>query len=123
MNREVLVVDDADDIRAITQLGLEMSRGWHVLTANSGQDALQMAATHAFDVILLDMMMPEMDGALTLRHLKADSRTESIPVILLTAKGTPLSSAEIQRLGANAVLGKPFHPLQLADQICNILGW
>lgn len=122
MSRQVLVVDDADDIRAIAQLGLEMSRDWTVLTATSGPEALALAASHQPDVILLDLMMPEMDGKATLQSLKSNATTEQIPVILLTAKQSSLSQ-QAQTLGAAAVLTKPFRPLLLADEICQILGW
>src|ERR687885_522630 len=85
----VLIVDDEEDVRAIAKMGLEMGAGWKVLTASSGQEALVMADTNQPDVILLDLMMPDMDGRVTLQQLKANPATQQIPVILVTAKSQP----------------------------------
>ena len=68
MGKQILVVDDEEDVRTLTQLGIEMSTGWVVLTASSGQEALKIAAAYQLDAILLDMMMPDMDGRATLQH-------------------------------------------------------
>ncbi|MEH2358096.1 response regulator [Nostoc sp.] len=83
MSRNILIVDDEEDVQAIAKLGLEMGAGWKVLTACSGREALNVAANSKLDVILLDMMMPDMDGRATLQQLKANPITKSIPVILL----------------------------------------
>ncbi|MEQ8752576.1 MAG: response regulator [Coleofasciculus sp. G1-WW12-02] len=123
MTKSVLIVDDEEDVRAITQLGLEMGAGWHVLTASSGQEALNKAANHQPDVILLDMMMPDMDGRTTLQRLKANPLTQSIPVILVTAKAQQLEGESVADLQVAAVFAKPFRPLKLAEQISQTLGW
>lgn len=113
----VLLVDDEEDARSIIKLGLEMSTEWTILTASSGQEALTLAVEYHPDVILLDMMMPEMDGRATLQHLKINPETRSIPVILATAKVQPSEEATFQELNVIAVFTKPFRPLELAAQI------
>lgn len=123
MSKRVLIVDDEEDVRAIARLGLEMGSDWTVLTASSGSEALQAAADQAPDVILLDMMMPEMDGRLTLQKLKANPETQPIPVILVTAKVQASDQTSFAELEVAAVLAKPFRPLTLADQIRDALGW
>lgn len=123
MSKNILIVDDEDDVRAIAQLGLEMGAGWHVLIASSGQEALEMATAHQPDAILLDMMMPDMDGRETLSRLKADPQTRSIPVILVTAKAQPADQESFAKLDVAAVFAKPFRPLKLAEQVKTALGW
>ncbi|QSJ15136.1 response regulator [Nostoc sp. UHCC 0702] len=121
MSKCVLIVDDEEDVRAIAQMGLEMASGWTVLTANSGQEALIVAATSQPDVILLDMMMPDMDGRATLQQLKANPITQHIPVILMTAKVQPSDQESFAELEIAAVFAKPFRPLKLADDISSVL--
>lgn len=121
MSKCVLIVDDEEDVRAIAQLGLEMSVNWKVLSASSGQEALVMAANHQPDVILLDMMMPDMDGRATLQQLKANSATRHIPVILVTAKVQQLDQDSFAELDIAGVFIKPFRPLKLAEQISDLL--
>ncbi|RMF20951.1 MAG: response regulator [Cyanobacteria bacterium J083] len=117
MSKCVLLVDDEDDVREIAQLGLEMGAGWTVLTASSGQEALQIAAQKQPDVILLDYMMPEMDGRETLRQLKANPATQAIPVILVTARIQASETSTFSDLDVAAVFAKPFRPLELPEQI------
>lgn len=121
MTKCVLIVDDEYDVRAITQMGLELSAGWKVITASSGSEALTIAATQQPDVILLDVMMPEMDGYATLKHLKASSETRQIPVILTTAKVQASDQENFAKLDALAVFIKPFSPLNLAEEITTVL--
>ncbi|UBF28277.1 response regulator [Kovacikia minuta CCNUW1] len=123
MSRQILIVDDEEDVRAIAQLGLEMGAGWSVLTACSGQEALSMATDHQPDAILLDMMMPDMDGRSTLQKLKADPATQQIPVILVTAKVQQSDQDSFADLDIAAIFAKPFRPLKLAEQISEALGW
>ena len=123
MSKCVLIVDDEDDVRAIAKLGLEMGGGWVVLTASSGQEALRIAEEQQPDVILLDMMMPDMDGRMTLKKLKTHPPTRRIPVILVTAKVNSSSQGTFDDMEVAAVLAKPFRPLQLAEQIRKLLNW
>ncbi len=123
MSKKILIVDDEEDVRAITTLGIEMSTDWNVFTAASGAEALTQAATHQPDIILLDMMMPDMDGRATLELLKNHPTVSEIPVILVTAKVQQSDQASFADLQVAAVFAKPFRPLQLAEQISKVLGW
>jgi CheY-like chemotaxis protein len=121
MTKCVLVVDDEEDVRAIAKLGLEMGANWTVLTANCGKEALTIAENYQPDVILLDLMMPDWDGRTTLEQLKANPATQSIPVILMTAKTQSSTQAELRQLDVAAVFTKPFRPLLLPQQITEVL--
>ena len=98
--RRVLIVDDEDDIREVAQMSLELVAGWQVTTASSGEQALTAAALEQPDAVLLDVMMPGLDGPQTLEKLLADPRTSEIPVIFLTAKVQLAEQRRLQDLGA-----------------------
>jgi CheY-like chemotaxis protein len=123
VNKRILIVDDEEDVRSITQLGLQMAAGWEVLTAKSGSEGVQIAASQLPDAILLDMMMPDMDGRATFQHLQANPATRQIPVILVTAKAQAADGECFAGLEVAAIVCKPFRPLQLAAQITTALGW
>jgi len=123
MSKCILIVDDEDDARSIAQLALQMQTNWTILLADCGQAALNLAAEHRPDVILLDMMMPDMDGRATLQRLKANPVTQNIPVILVTAKAQTANQANFAELELAAVFAKPYRPLQLANEISKALGW
>ena len=123
MSKNILIVDDEEDVRAIAQMGLEMGAGWNVVTASSGKEALEIAADQKPDVILLDMMMPDMDGRSTLQKLKANPTTQPIPVILVTAKAQNGYQEIFADMQVAAIFAKPFRPLKLAEQISEALGW
>ncbi len=123
MSRRILIIDDEDDIRAVAALSLETMAGWYVDVASSGTQGLQRAAECAPDAILLDVMMPGMDGPATFRELRKDPRTAQIPVLLLTAKVQSTDHRRFADLGVDAVLTKPFDPLTLSNQIAGVLGW
>ncbi|MEO0455365.1 MAG: response regulator [Cyanobacteria bacterium P01_A01_bin.114] len=123
MSKTILLVDDEDDARAIATLALEMQTDWTILQARSGHQAIEMVMAQTPDVILLDMMMPEMDGPTTLKELKAIPQIVSIPVIFVTAKTKPLAQDNINPEEVAAVIAKPFRPLELASQIRTALGW
>ena len=121
--RRVLIVDDEDDIREVAQISLEMMAGWKVLTASSGCEGLRIARSDQPDAILLDVMMPDLDGPATFQKLLADSAIRHIPVIFLTAKLQPADRRWFAELGVAGVLAKPFDPLKLAGQVTEILRW
>jgi CheY-like chemotaxis protein len=123
MSRKILLVDDEDDIREVAQMSLEMTAGWEVVTAASGAEALRVAAAERPDAILLDVMMPGMDGPATARALRASEETGTIPIILLTAKVQAADRRRFHDLGVAGVLSKPFDPMELAAQISGVLGW
>lgn len=123
MSRRVLVVDDEPDIREIAQVSLELTEGWEVLTATCGAEALQRAAEEQPEAILLDVMMPDMDGPTTFRHLREQPSTAGIPVVLLTAKVQAADRRQFSDLGVAGVISKPFDPLTLAQEVRRILEW
>lgn len=120
--KRILVIDDEDDIRKLTQTCLEIMGGWQVLTASSGSEGLAKAQTEQPDVILLDVMMPDMDGQTTFQQLQANPATRNIPVILLTARGRSANETLFAELAVKGVINKPFNPLKLADQVVAALG-
>ena len=121
--RRLLIIDDEDHIREIAQVSLEMVGGWDVLTASCGSDGIAQAEVERPDAILLDVMMPEMDGPTTFRELQASPVTRQIPVILLTAKVQPAERRGFAELGVHGVLAKPFDPIGLPGQVAELLGW
>ena len=113
----MLLVDDEPDIRVIATVSLQMFGGLEVTTASSGREALELAPQVRPDVILLDVMMPEMDGPETLRRLRALEATAHTPIVFMTAK---VLRDEIDRwmaLGAIGVISKPFEPTTLAVEL------
>ncbi len=119
----ILVIDDEDDIREVAQLSLEAMGGWEVLTADCGAAGLGRAAAERPDVILLDVMMPDMDGPSTFQRLRSDPATAGIPVVFLTAKVRFADRQFLIDLGGDAVLSKPFDPVTLSEEIVAALGW
>ncbi len=119
----VLIVDDEDDIREVARMALEVIGGWITHTASSGDEARQLAATIRPDVVLLDVMMPGLDGPATLARLRDDPATRTIPVVFLTAKTQASDLVALEALGARGVLSKPFDPLTLADSIADLMEW
>lgn len=121
MNLErILYVEDEPDIQAVAKLALEMVGGYQVMICSGGQEALDKVGGFAPDIILLDVMMPGMDGPTTLQNLRANPATATIPVIFLTAKVQPSEVAHYQSLGALDVIAKPFDPMALAGQVRKI---
>jgi CheY-like chemotaxis protein len=123
MSHRILIIDDEDDIREVAALSLETVAGWQVYVANSGAQGLARAAEHQPDAILLDVMMPGMDGPTTFRELRKNPVTARIPVLLLTAKVQSSDQRRFADLGVEAILFKPFDPLTLSTQISDALGW
>jgi len=121
--RRILLVDDDDTIREVAQLTLEAVGGYQVVTATGGAEGVAKATAEQPDAILLDMMMPGMDGPTTAAHLQASESTRAIPVVLLTAKTAVIDRSDWDRLGVVGVIGKPFDPMQLPDQVASALGW
>ena len=123
LSKQILMIDDESDIQTVARIGLTIMSDWQVLTASSGKEGIAQAKSHKLVAILLDVMMPDMDGIATLKALKADSSTQSIPIIFLTAKSRALNRKELYALGAQGVIHKPFDPTTLASQIAGFLGW
>jgi CheY-like chemotaxis protein len=123
MTPRILIIDDDADIREVTALSLETVAGWEVLRARSGAEGIQRASLEQPDAILLDVMMPDIDGPTTYQILKQNGHTAHIPVLLLTAKVQASELRKLDDLGVVAILAKPFDPLTLPEKISNLLGW
>ena len=121
--KRILIIDDAEDIREVAQVSLEVVGGWEVMTASSGREGVAKALAQQPDAILLDVMMPDQDGPTTFRQLQANSATQHIPVILLTAKALANDRRMFADLGVASVIAKPFEPMFLASQVAKVLGW
>jgi CheY-like chemotaxis protein len=121
--KRILVVDDEPDIREVATLSLEAVGGHEVVTAASGREGLARAAEQRPDAILLDVMMPDLDGPATVELLRAGAATRDIPVVFLTAKVQASDRRCFEDLGIAAVLAKPFDPMTLARDLGRVLGW
>jgi two-component system alkaline phosphatase synthesis response regulator PhoP len=117
----ILVVDDEIYIVHILDFSLGME-GYEVLTALDGEQALEKARTEKPDLIVLDIMMPKLDGYETCKRLKADAETKDVPVILLSAKGRNVDQKVGFEVGADDYITKPFSPRKLVERINAILG-
>jgi CheY-like chemotaxis protein len=116
----ILYVEDEPDIRAIAQMALEAVGGFTVIACASGSEALANAPGASADLLLLDVMMPGMDGPSTLKALRELPATASTPVIFMTAKVQAAEVAQYRELGAIDVIHKPFDPMELSAQISRI---
>ncbi len=123
MTRKILIIDDECDIQAVAQLALEVVAGWTVTIASSGLEGLELALNEQPDAILLDVMMPDMDGIMTLKALQSNPRTSMIPVILMTAKTQLADRERFAKLGISALISKPFKAMKLSEQIALALSW
>ena len=113
----VLLVDDEPDIVMVGSMALRDIGGLEVMTASSGAEAIEALNAATPDVIVLDVMMPNMDGPTTLAKIREKPDLAAIPVVFLTAKAQPSEMARYLALGAAGVIAKPFDPMTLADQI------
>lgn len=121
--RSILVVDDDDDIRQLVVLALELTTDWDVVTATGGEAAVTMAGLHLPDAVLMDMMMPGIDGLTAFEAMQAHEATRGIPVILVTAKLQAGNGRPWDGHAISGVIAKPFDPLTLAARVADLLGW
>ncbi|HBB34856.1 MAG TPA: response regulator [Cyanobacteria bacterium UBA8803] len=121
--KRILFIDDELHVRQVVKACLEALGGWDVLLAASAQEGLVKAVSAQPDAILLDVMLPEIDGLALLQQLKANSVTQSIPVVFLTARLSLTEPQRFQELGVKGAIAKPFNSLTLVPQIANALGW
>jgi len=120
MTKQIMVVDDDPLMHRLFQHHLEKA-GYQMISAKTGREALDMAARQPPSLIVMDIMMPDMDGLEALRQLKKDEATKAIPVVVITANGHYLARKESQNCGASVFLTKPFSPLQLLTEIRKII--
>ncbi len=111
-----LIIDDDPDLLRLVRWTLEFTAGWEVVSANSGAKGVELARSAGPNVILVDVMRPEMDGYEVCRRLKADPATAQVPVVLLTAR-RELDQGRLAETGAAGVVFKPFQPEELASQV------
>ena len=116
----ILYVEDDPDIQAIAMMVLETIHGFVMEACSSGAEALQKAVAFKPDLILLDVMMPGMDGPETLKRLRAFPEMVAVPVVFMTAKVQPQEVQGYLNLGALGVIAKPFDPMTLAQQLVSI---
>jgi CheY-like chemotaxis protein len=114
-----LIIDDDLDMLMLLRRTLEFTAGWEVHTASSGAAGLELARTISPDVVVVDVMMPEMDGYEVSTRLKADEATALIPVVLLTAR-REMNQSRVAESGVAGLLYKPFQPTELARQILDL---
>ncbi|NWJ44301.1 MAG: response regulator [Chloroflexi bacterium] len=117
MLEKILLVEDEVDIQVIAQIALERIGGFKLKVCKSGKEALQVIPDFMPDLVLLDVMMPEMDGPTTLKHMRANPLIAGIPVIFMTAKVQPQEISQYTQIGAIGVISKPFDPMMIASNI------
>jgi DNA-binding response OmpR family regulator len=123
MRRRVLIVDDEPDILEVARMSLETVAGWHVLVATDGRAATELARTERPDAVVLDVMMPDLDGPATLALIREHAAPEDLPALFLTAKAQAFDAERLERLAAQGTIAKPFDPMTLGTQISSALGW
>ena len=121
--KRILFIDDEDDIKTLARFCLESEAGWEMMGASGGLEGLAIAESEQPDAILLDAMMPEVDGLETLEKLLLNPKTKHIPTIFITAKAQASDRRRFYSAGAKGVINKPFDSLTLASQISGFLGW
>jgi len=123
VTKSILLIDDEPNLAQVIAVCLESFKGWEVCVVNSGKEGLQIVEALKPDAILLDVMMPDMDGIEVLRNLQNNSAIQDIPVILLTAKVQTSDLEKFAKLDVAGVVAKPFDPLKIADEIAQMLNW
>jgi two-component system alkaline phosphatase synthesis response regulator PhoP len=118
---KVLVVDDEDDVRRIARLSLAAVGRMDVIEASSASEGIRKAREECPDVVLLDLMMPRVDGLSALRALRSDPETSDIPVVFLTAGARAGDADRLKAIGARGVLIKPFDPMSLPGLLRGLL--
>jgi DNA-binding response OmpR family regulator len=118
---KVLVIDDAEDMRFLTRLCLSAIGGMQVLTASSGCEGLQLAEIERPDCILLDVMLPDIDGLATLESLRGNAKTANIPVIFITGEGVTVEKGDLEGSSAIGVITTPFDPAALPSRVRALL--
>jgi len=113
----ILYVDDENDLREVAQMSLELDPELEVLACSSGAQALLQLLEWRPDLVLLDVMMPEMDGPATLQRIRKMPEGQDVPIVFITARAGDNDAAKLMALGAAGVITKPFDPMRLAAQV------
>jgi two-component system alkaline phosphatase synthesis response regulator PhoP len=122
-SRNILVIDDSALIREAAKIALGTIGGWQISTAVAGEEGIEQAVSGQFDAILLDVVMPGMDGIAVAERLHADPATSSLPIILLTAYDQPEDSERFRNAPIVGVIGKPFNISDLCRQVATLMKW
>jgi two-component system phosphate regulon response regulator PhoB len=117
----ILIIDDEKDLVELVRYNLVEKEGYDVISANDGPSGVEIAQRHKVDLIVLDLMMPGMDGLEVCRRLRADARTSRVPLIMLTAKATEADRIVGLELGADDYITKPFSPREMVARVKAIL--
>ncbi|HEY8591640.1 MAG TPA: response regulator [Sphingomicrobium sp.] len=117
MTQRILYVDDEPDIRAVAEIALQIDPELDVRTCGSGPEGISTALEWQPHLIMLDVMMPGMDGPAVLRALGANDRTSRIPVVFITARTQAADKSRLMEMGAIGVIAKPFDPMELAATV------
>lgn len=118
--QRIMMVEDDPDIQVVVRLSLEAVGGYTVEVCSGGDEALERVKIFAPDLMLLDVMMPNMDGPTLLQHLRADAQTAPLPIVFMTAKAQAHEIAAYQAMGALDVISKPFDPMTLSATLAQI---
>lgn len=123
MTKSILVIDDDADVCKLITMSLARIGGYEVTSASSGPEGLAALTQMQPDAIILDVMMPGMDGPTTLEQIRQNPASADVPVVFLTASVVDADLARLQALPVRGILAKPFDPLQLPGEVAAILGW
>ena len=121
--KTILLIDDEEYICQVVESCVELFSNWQITSTRSGEEGLAASAIAKPDAIVLDMLMPSMDGFAVLKELQADPDLADIPVVLLTARVDLTEPKKIAQLGVQGAISKPFHPTKIASELAKILGW
>ncbi|MBW4580778.1 MAG: response regulator [Tildeniella nuda ZEHNDER 1965/U140] len=121
--KSILLIDDEASIQELVQACLSDLAGWTVITVSSAQEGLKRLAVERPDAILLDILMPGMNGTTFIHTLHENPATRSIPVILLSVQARYFTPQKLRRLGVVDAIAKPFNPVTLPETIAQALGW
>jgi CheY-like chemotaxis protein len=122
-SKTILLIDDEEYICQVVQSCVEIFSNWQITTTRSGEEGLAASTIAKPDAIVLDMLMPNMDGFAVLKELQANPELADIPVVLLTARVDLTEPQRLTQLGVQGAIAKPFHPTKIAAEIAQILGW
>lgn len=115
-NKNILIVDDSATIRKLVNLTLSF-KGYNVITANDGVDAWEKLQKEDFAMVIIDILMPQMDGFELLLKIKEDVKLKNIPSVILTTEGDKVNAEKALKLGADSFIAKPFQPPQLLAKV------
>ncbi len=118
--KKILYAEDETDIQTVVELTVQAMSNYKIKVCDNGQKLMDCVEDYQPDLVILDVMMPEMDGPTTFRHLKHNEKTQDIPVIFMTAKAQAHEVSDFKECGVIGVITKPFDPIKLCEKITKI---